>query len=96
MLKPKAHAPLLVEFFKGRMEDKRNDAQTILKMHITIDGFVAGPNGEADWIFESQDEAATAWLLDTLRQAGVHIMGSRTFHDMAAYWPSSPGPLAAL
>ena len=67
----------------------------ILKMHVSIDGFVAGPNGEADWIFKSQDEGVTAWLLDTLQQAGAHIMGSRTFHDMAAYWPSSPGPLAA-
>jgi len=67
----------------------------ILKMHVTIDGFVAGPNGEADWIFKSQDEGVTAWLLDTLWKAGVHIMGSHTFQDMAAYWPSSPGPLAA-
>lgn len=67
----------------------------ILKMHVSIDGFVAGPNGEADWIFKSQDEGVTAWLLDTLQQAGAHIMGSRTFHDMAAYWPTSPGPLAA-
>ncbi len=69
--------------------------KVILKMHVTIDGFVAGPNGEADWIFKSLDEGVTAWLLDTFWQAGVHIMGSHTFHDMAAYWPSSPGPLAA-
>jgi dihydrofolate reductase len=67
----------------------------ILKMHISIDGFVAGMNGESDWIFKTQDAGATEWILDTLRHAGVHIMGRRTFQDMAAYWPSSPGPLAA-
>jgi dihydrofolate reductase len=36
-----------------------------------------------------------AWTLDTLGQTGVHIMGSRTFRDMAAYWPSSTEPFAA-
>ena len=27
----------------------------ILKMHVTIDGFVAGTNGEADWIFKRNE-----------------------------------------
>jgi len=67
----------------------------ILKMSISIDGFVGGPNGEIDWIFGSMDEGVTAWLVDTLWLAGVHIMGSRTYQDMAAYWPSSTEPFAA-
>ena len=67
----------------------------ILKMSISADGFVAGPNGEIDWIFKSADGGAAAWIVDTLRQAGVHIMGSRTFRDMAAYWPTSTEPFAA-
>jgi dihydrofolate reductase len=69
--------------------------ELILKMSITIDGFVAGPNGEMDWLFENRDDAATAWTVSTLWEAGVHIMGSRTFHDMAAYWPASSEPFAA-
>jgi RibD C-terminal domain len=56
----------------------------ILKMQVSIDGFVAGANGEAEWVFRSQDEGATAWILDTLWQAGVHIMGSHTFHDSSS------------
>jgi len=67
----------------------------ILKMSISADGFVAGPNGEIDWIFRSMDENITTWITDTLWQAGVHIMGSRTFHDMASYWPTSDQPFAA-
>jgi hypothetical protein len=31
----------------------------ILKMSVTIDGFVGGPNGEIDWIFKSHDDSAT-------------------------------------
>ncbi len=67
----------------------------ILKMSVSVDGFVAGPKGEIDWIFKSTDEATIDWIVDTLWQAGVHIMGSRTFHDMAAYWPTSTEKFAA-
>jgi dihydrofolate reductase len=67
----------------------------ILKMSVSVDGFVGGPSGEIDWIFRSFDAGATAWTVDTLWQAGVHIMGSRTFRDMAAYWPTSSEPFAA-
>lgn len=67
----------------------------VLKMSVSLDGFVCGPNGEADWIFRtSGGEDSTQWLLDTLRGAGVHIMGSRTYHDMAAFWPYSQLPIA--
>jgi len=64
-------------------------------MSVSIDGFVGGPDGENEWIFRSTDDAAARWVTDTLRQADVHIMGSRTYHVMAAYWPSSKKPFAA-
>jgi dihydrofolate reductase len=67
----------------------------ILKMSVSVDGFVGGPNGEVDWVFRSMDDEATKWVVDTLSQVGVHIMGSRTFHDMQAYWPTSTEPFAA-
>ncbi len=67
----------------------------ILKMSVTADGFVGGINGETDWIFKSSDDSVTAWIVGTLWQAGLHIMGNRTFHDMAAYWPVSDEPFAA-
>jgi len=67
----------------------------ILKMQLSADGFVAGPNGELDWIFASMDEACSAWIVDGLWQASVHLMGRVTYHDMAAYWPTSNEPFAA-
>jgi dihydrofolate reductase len=63
--------------------------ELILKMSISIDGFVASEDGGAKWIFETHDDAAAAWTVKTLWEASLHIMGSRTFHDMAAYWPNS-------
>jgi hypothetical protein len=63
-------------------------------MSVSVDGFVSGPNREVDWIFRT-GEGATEWLVDTLWQAGLHAMGSRTYYDMATFWPSSGAPLAA-
>lgn len=67
----------------------------ILKMSVSLDGFVGRPNGEIDWIFKTYDEAVTAWTVESIWQAAVHVMGSRTYQDMAAYWPTSTEPFAA-
>src|SRR5205807_9899151 len=62
--------------------------ELILKMSISIDGFVADPDGGLKWIFDGDPEAA-AWTVATVWNASLHIMGSRTFRDMAAFWPTS-------
>ena len=59
----------------------------VLKMSVSLDGFVCGPDGEIDWIFRTMGGRSREWVVDTLRNAGVHIMGSRTYYDMAAFWP---------
>jgi dihydrofolate reductase len=60
----------------------------IVKMSMSIDGFVASPEGGSRWMLTG-DEEAKAWSVETVWNAGLHIMGSRTFRDMAAYWPTS-------
>ncbi len=67
--------------------------ELILNMSMSLDGFVAGPAGETDWIF-SGDQAAIAWKVETISNASLHIMGSRTFRDMANFWPTAIGPFA--
>lgn len=67
----------------------------VLRMSMSLDGFVCGPEGQLDWIFQSRSEQSTAWLLEKLWTVGVHAMGSRTFYDMAAFWPYSTEPFAA-
>jgi dihydrofolate reductase len=67
----------------------------VLKMSMSLDGFVGGSNGEIDWLFRSRAADSTAWVIDTLWSAGLHLMGNRTFRDMSAWWPSSTDPVAA-
>jgi dihydrofolate reductase len=62
--------------------------ELILKMSMSLDGFVSDLEGGNRWMFGA-DEEARAWLVETLWGAGLHIMGSRSFQDMAAWWPTS-------
>lgn len=67
----------------------------IMKMSMSIDGFVGGPNGENDWIFRSSDENSRAWLVAQTWETGLIIMGRKSFENMAPYWPTATGPFAA-
>lgn len=67
----------------------------IMKMSISVDGFVGGPNAESDWIFKSSDEASRAWSVERIREAGLIVMGRKTFEVIGSYWPTATGPFAA-
>lgn len=60
----------------------------ILKMAMSVDGFVSDLEGKNTWMFGADDEAR-AWNLETLWNADLHVMGSRSFQAMAAWWPGS-------
>jgi dihydrofolate reductase len=67
----------------------------IMKMSISVDGFVSDSDGKNDWIFRSSDETSRAWVVEQTWEAGLIIMGRKSFEVMAAYWPTAPGPFAA-
>ena len=67
----------------------------ILKMSMSINGFVGGPKGELDWMLASDDGGAKAWQLARAREAGLHVMGRKTFNDMKGHWPTSGDAYAA-
>jgi dihydrofolate reductase len=66
-----------------------------MKMSMSVDGFVGGPNGEQDWVFKSSDEESRAWSVGQTKEAGLIIMGRKSFQNMATYWPTANGPFAA-
>jgi dihydrofolate reductase len=67
----------------------------IMKMSMSLDGFVSGDNGKNDWIFKTGDEESLAWSVGAASQAGLIIMGRKSFEGMAPYWPTATGPFAA-
>jgi dihydrofolate reductase len=67
----------------------------VLQMGVSLDGYVAGLGGNLDWGLPPEDEAVTAWKLDSVRRVGTHIMGRVTYEAMAATWPFSTEVYAA-
>jgi dihydrofolate reductase len=65
----------------------------ILKMSMSVDGFVSDMDGRNRWMFGA-DQEAKAWSVGYLWNASLHIMGSRSFHAMAAWWPTSTDQFA--
>ncbi len=67
----------------------------ITKMSMSIDGFVSTVDGQNDWIFKTVDKESTAWSVGLSREAGLIIMGRKSFEVMTSYWPTATGPFAA-
>ena len=54
-------------------------------MWTTIDGYVAGPDGEIDWILG--DEQLAAYELAAVAGRDTLLLGRSTYEDFAGYWP---------
>ncbi|WP_315823236.1 dihydrofolate reductase family protein [Paraflavitalea speifideaquila] len=52
-----------------------------MKMSMSIDGFVADANGKNDWIFKTGDEQSKAWAVEQSWDAGLIIMGWKSFGE---------------
>ncbi|MBI2731157.1 MAG: dihydrofolate reductase family protein [Sphingobacteriales bacterium] len=59
----------------------------IISLHISIDGFVAGPNGEMDWI--GLDDTMFDYVCHLTDNADTALYGRKTFEMMDAYWPTA-------
>jgi dihydrofolate reductase len=66
----------------------------ILKMSISLDGFVAAPDGDGSWKQAGRSEDARDWVVETVSNAGAHLVGAATYAEWAAFWPGASGPFA--
>jgi dihydrofolate reductase len=66
----------------------------VLKMSISLDGYVAPLDGSADWAAAGRSEDGLAWIVETLSNAGTHLIGAATYTAWAEYWPTASGPVA--
>jgi dihydrofolate reductase len=69
-------------------------ASLVLKMSVSLDGYVAPRDGSSGWIAAGGSDDALSWNVETVSSAGAHLMGATTYAGMAAHWPGDSGPLA--
>jgi dihydrofolate reductase len=56
-------------------------------MRVTLDGFIAGPNGEMDWMEEFFDEALANYESELQKTVDMTLFGRVTYQGFASYWP---------
>jgi dihydrofolate reductase len=57
-------------------------------MHVSLDGFVAGPKGEMDWIIVNEDPFE--YSNERINQSDIALYGRVTWQMMDYYWPTAP------
>jgi dihydrofolate reductase len=56
-------------------------------MHVSLDGFVAGPHGEMDWI--RLDDELIEYVDQVTASADTNLFGRVTYQMMEGYWPTA-------
>jgi dihydrofolate reductase len=69
-------------------------ASLVLKMSVSLDGYVAPADGSTDWIVAGGSADALSWIVETVSDAAAHLMGATTYAAMADHWPRASGPIA--
>src|SRR5215211_4172247 len=72
-----------------------SDRKVILKMVMSLDGFVTSTDGTHEWMFEWFGDDSGEWNRRALEDAGVHAMGRRSYEIMGPHWAASEGPIAS-
>jgi dihydrofolate reductase len=62
-------------------------SKIIICMHTTLDGFVAGPKGEMDWINVNAD--MFDFIGKLTEHANTALYGRVTYEMMDSYWPTA-------
>src|SRR5580704_1795575 len=65
----------------------------ILRISVSIDGFIESSGGKLDFAKSRSPEGA-AWVAEKIGQAGAHLMGRKAFCQLASFWPTANGVLA--
>jgi len=69
-------------------------ASLILKMSVSLDGYVASLDGSNGWLAAGRSNDSTSWVLETVSNAGAHLIGAATYAEWVGYWPAASGPFA--
>ena len=56
-------------------------------LSISLDGYMAGPNGELDW--QLVDDELHSHFNEVLSRMGAFLSGRVTYELMAEFWPTA-------
>lgn len=82
----------------SRLIDGLSMRQVILQIDVTLDGFIAGPNGETDWVTSTEEMNREA--SDLLSTVDTILLGRVAYQQFVTFWPfadtSAPTTLSKI
>jgi len=69
-------------------------ASLVLKMSVSLDGYVAPADGNSDWAAAGRSDDGARWTLETVSNAATHLIGAATYAQWSGFWPGASGPFA--
>ncbi len=66
----------------------------IMSAAVTLDGFMAGPANDLDFMVIDEELDQTMMTDELAPRADTIVIGRKVFPDMATYWTTATGPLA--
>ena len=77
---------LLWRFPNKKINDNLYMRKVKLQMQVSIDGFVAGPNGEMDWMVWNWDEALLKYVIDLTAPVDTILLGRVLADGFIPHW----------
>jgi dihydrofolate reductase len=76
----------------------RNDKEVLMRkliysMTVSLDGYIAGPDGAIDW--SVPDEESFRFHTQQVQETGVHLCGRRLYETMVYWETAEESPLLA-
>lgn len=65
-------------------------ALLVLKMSVSLDGYVAPVDGSTDWIAAGASDDRLSWTVETVSNASAHLVGAATYTGWAGYGHARP------
>ena len=62
-----------------------------LQVQITLDGFIAGPSGEMDWMTWNWDEKLKSYVTELTAGADTIVLGRKLAEGFIPHWSSQAG-----
>jgi dihydrofolate reductase len=61
-----------------------------LQVQMTVDGFIAGPNGEMDWTLRNWDDQLKKYVTEITEPIDCIVLGRKLAQGFIPYWASHP------
>ena len=62
-------------------ERKQRMVSLVLKMSVSLDGYVASVDGSTGWLAAGRSHDSTSWVLETVSNAAAHLIGAATYAE---------------